>query len=1297
MYSKYSAESRVISPTDPSLHVNGIQYEIPRDCGPEQMLIDFLRDILELKGSKVSCREAACGACIVCVTYKHPGTGEVVSRPVNSCLTPLYSTIGWHVTTVEGLGNKKDGYHPIQSRLADNYGSQCGYCSPGFVMSMFSQLLNNPKPTEAEVEHFFDGNICRCTGYRPILDSMKTFAKDCKAKGAGCLDIEDLQACCRKADVQKVPTSGITPVARGWRGQRFYNPGSLDQLLELLHRMRQSSYRLLVGNTSAGVFKDDAQADFYVNIRNVPELYEVKESKNGLEIGACLSIADLMDLFRDVGSRIGGLKHLVEVAKHYEVVGSQAVRRNGSWAGNLMMKHDHPGMGSDIFITMEASKAMVKIAHSRSVKEYTLTDFLQLDMRGQLIVGAVLPAMSTKNHVFKSFKVTQRVLHSHAYVNAAFHFAIDKRKKHSVTEKPSILYGGISGKFNHATKTENYLQNKSLVDPAVVSGALEALQSEVVPMEIPTLSSPEHRRTLAANLLYKFILAACADAVEPAQASGGLVFDRPAQHTEVSFAEEMQGEWLGKAMPKQEARAQTAGEAVYVNDYKAHKLELYAAFVLAPEAPAKLQGFVTDEAEKVPGYRRIVTAEDMKDKYVNSLAFPMMPMEMFEKEEILASEKISYSGQPLAIVLANTQWAADEAASLVEVQYEQTDEEPLLAIRDAVARSTPAQKGEPHIIGSGDFEEALAAPGAVRVEGEILSSEQTHFPIENLTAFAEITEEGVIVSAPHQWVETMALVVARMLRRPVNEVRAISPRVGGGFGGKINMSDLVAAAVSLCADISGAPVRISLTTSTVMRLTSKRGTKLLKYRAACDTKGRLLAVDWDLHVEVGYVNNVGGLISHEMQESMDMGFYAPNRKLAFSNYRTNKPCSTFVRSPGPAPAALGSLLLMDHLAHAVGIDPIQFKRDNLYQPDQSTDMLGLSRKGDSLILMWDQLYEKADIKARLAEVEKFNKANRYRKRGLDMSAASYFVSYNHFRPAVVKLSVLQDGSVSVYFSASEIGQGITVKVAQAVATALNIDINLVKMKPTDSQMTPNGNVTGGSIASEWCCRAAMDAAKQLNDGFEPVRQADPENANNWPVLVQKAAYMGCSLTAIGTYIRRNDEGKGAQYYTNGICAVEAEVDILTGVYQMRRVDLMVDVGKSLNPGVDIGQIEGAFVFGMGYCLTERTIYDPDSGKNLCDGTWNYKVPQAADTPRDFRVHLLEKSSNPSGLLNTRAIGEPPVCLAPVCITAIKRAIEAYRRQEGKPDKFLQFDMPLNPEKVLTLCEVGDKDRRLNPK
>uniref|UniRef100_A0A1I8GBT9 FAD-binding PCMH-type domain-containing protein n=1 Tax=Macrostomum lignano TaxID=282301 RepID=A0A1I8GBT9_9PLAT len=1237
MYRQTTGSMEIQAPSDPYLFVNDVRYEIPRDCSPEMTLNDFLREVLEIKGTKVMCKEAGCGCCIVCAVYKHPSSGEAVSKPVNSCITPLYSTVGWHVITVEGIGSAKAGYHPIQSRLADGYGSQCGYCSPGFVMSAYSQLRDNPRPTELEVEHFFDGNICRCTGYRPILDAMKTLA--CDSERSQCLDMEDLsRGCCSASALEKIPTSGLAPIARGWRGQRFYNPGSLADLFALLGRLRSQPHRLVFGNTSAGVFKEDAaSAEHLLNIRNVPELYGIRDSEDGgLIIGSSVSLHELIVAFNDAGRRRPGFGHLGSVAEHLQRVANQAVRRNACWAGNLMMKHAHPEFPSDVYVLLEASRATVRISDGVSEQQLVLADLLRQDMRGRVILSATLPKINDDGHHFRSFKVTPRRLNAHAYLNAAFSLSVDKKDGYRVTERPSLVFGGVSGKFNHAVKTENYLQNRSLLDEETVSGAMQTLEAEANPAEEACGTSPEHRRGLAANLLYKCLLSACADALPRSEASGADTLERRAQSGQQDYEEELQPAPIGRAMPKLEARAQAAGEAKYVNDAPAARSELFAAFVQAPEAPAALRDIKADEAEQVPGYHSIITAKDLEGKYENNV--------------------------PVAIVLASSQWAADQAARLVVVDYEQTGD-PITSVAEAVAKNSVIMQAPDDNVGE-DFDQAYDGQ-ACQVEGQLVINEQAHFSIETLTASVAPTEEGLVVTAPHQWVDALAMTLSRILGRPANQIRVVSPRIGGGFGGKLLMIDLVAAACAVASDSLGRPVRMYMSLGPTLALAMKRPGMLLRYRAAAGPDEKLRATSWDISSEAGYTLNMQAMLADELKHSIDSAFFCPSYRLSLKQMRTDKPESTFVRGPGPAPACLANLLLMDHLAFQLGVDPIEFKYRNLYS-DGQIDIVGNTRRGDNFQRMWRELHQAAEVEKRLAEIAEFNKNNRFRKRGLDMSASSYNIFYDRGRPSQVYLALqASDGSVTLSHGGAEMGQGIGVKAAQAAAAILEIDINLVKIKATDSHVLPNNEVTGGSSTSEWNCQAAVDAATQIKERLRPIREANPDAS--WKDLLNKASQAGVSLAAMGSYYCKNGDRKGSRYSSTGVGVTEAEVDILTGEFEIRRADLMMDVGKSLNPGVDIGQIEGAF------------------------------VPQAADIPRDLRVHVLRNSPNEAGVLSTKAIGEPPICLAATCVTAVKRAIEAFREQTGKPKQFLAFDPPLTPEKVLQLSGVSAADRVIRQK
>uniref|UniRef100_A0A1I8FS00 Ald_Xan_dh_C2 domain-containing protein n=1 Tax=Macrostomum lignano TaxID=282301 RepID=A0A1I8FS00_9PLAT len=469
------------------------------------------------------------------------------------------------------------------------------------------------------------------------------------------------------------------------------------------------------------------------------------------------------------------------------------------------------------------------------------------------------------------------------------------------------------------------------------------------------------------------------------------------------------------------------------------------------------------------------------------------------------------------------------------------------------------------------------------VEGQLVINEQAHFSIETLTASVATTEEGL---------------VSRRLTsggRPGddavedsgparNQIRVVSPRIGGGFGGKLLMIDLVAAACAVASDSLGRPVRMYMSLGPTLALAMEAAGMLLALPAAAGPDEKLRATSLGHQQRGGYTLNMQAMLADELKHSIDSAFFCPSYRLSLKQMRTDRQREHLRSGPGRAsarlacqPAAHGPTL---DLGASWEFDPIEFKYRNLYSDGQR---------------MWRELHQAAEVEKRLAELPEFNKNNRFRKRGLDMSASSYNIFYDR-RPALPGLGRQRDAE----HGGAEMGQGIGVKAAQQAAAILEIDINLVKIKATDSHVL----------------------------------------------------------------LRKNGDRKGSRYSSTGVGVTEAEVDILTGRVRdppSRPHDGCRQVAQT--PASTSARLRAPSV----------TLYDSDSAKNLTDGTWNYKVPQAADIRRDLRVHVLRNSPNEAGVLSTKAIGEPPICLAATCVTAVKRAIEAFREQTGKPKQFLAFD------------------------
>ncbi|XP_066268463.1 uncharacterized protein [Branchiostoma lanceolatum] len=390
--------------------VNGTQHEV-RNPDPLMTLNEWLRSQRGLTGTKVMCGEGGCGCCVVMVTHPDPTNGGTLSYTVNSCLCPLCSVGGWTITTVEGLGGQKAGFHPIQRRLADFNGSQCGYCSPGMVVNMYGLLSANPQPSQQEVENHFDGHICRCTGYRPILDAMKSFASD----PGSCIDIEDLSKhlCPVNGQVcNGAATNGVNgvhhndpPLRCSQNGVSWYGPTTLEELYSLLeqHSTGQDRYKLVCGNTAAGVYKTDGPFTCLIDVKTVAELY-ITQAGPPLVVGSAVSLSILVDLLKTGSDQSPSYSMLAE---HLCKVANVSVRNVGSWAGNLMMKHTHPEFPSDVFTIMEAAGAKVTVG-TRHVRETVgMMNFLKMGMAGKLILSMEIPA-ALPSEVFKTYKVMPR-------------------------------------------------------------------------------------------------------------------------------------------------------------------------------------------------------------------------------------------------------------------------------------------------------------------------------------------------------------------------------------------------------------------------------------------------------------------------------------------------------------------------------------------------------------------------------------------------------------------------------------------------------------------------------------------------------------------------------------------------------------------------------------------------------------------------------------------------------------------------------------------------------------------------
>ncbi|KAI4474230.1 hypothetical protein M0802_015717, partial [Mischocyttarus mexicanus] len=658
---------------------------VSEDVPTNTTLNVFIREYAKLRGTKAMCHEGGCGACIVAATVK----GETMA--VNSCLVPIFICNGWAIETIEGIGNRMKGYHPIQTTLAGMNGSQCGYCSAGMVMNLYS-LLKDKKQTMKEIENSLGSNICRCTGYRPILDAFKSFASDASPKLLKTVqDIEEAykikmcpkngMPCTNGENGQTCGQLSSTPVSMKLEDAVFHKVLSIDNIFTTFQKYSNSTYILNGGNTAHGVYRI-VKPEVYIDINDIPDLRRIEKTEDSLTIGSNVSLTLAMNTFEKY-SNYNGFEYLRHLAHHIDLIASVPVRNIGTIAGNLMIKHKYHEFPSDLFLMFQTAGARIHILESPgNKKDMNLLEFLESDMKHKIIYSIVLPTLDS-SYEFRSYKIMPRAQNAHAHINAGFLFKLDGTG--TVLERPNILIGGIRPDFMHAKNTQEFLINKSIFDKNVVKSAIDVLDKELNPDYVLPDYSPEFRKTLAEGLFYKFILSVRPENIDPKLRSGGTILERELSSAKQDFDTDKNIWPLNKPIVKRESIHQTSGEGQYVNDIMPLKDEVFCAFVLTEVANGKIGKIDASEALKMKGVIAFYTAKDIPGK--NIFISGSSNLQMLNEDEVLfVEDKILFAGQSVGLIVATTHALANEAVKKVKITYiDALKTKPIITIDDALA------------------------------------------------------------------------------------------------------------------------------------------------------------------------------------------------------------------------------------------------------------------------------------------------------------------------------------------------------------------------------------------------------------------------------------------------------------------------------------------------------------------------------------------------------------------------------------------------------------------------------------
>ena len=1223
-------------------YVNGSRVAL-RDPDPALLLVDYLRSS-GLTGTKLSCGEGGCGACTVMLASWDRARSRVVRRSVNACLRPVASLDGMAVTTVEGIGNSRHGLNPVQERLASGNGSQCGYCSPGFVMTAYAHLREHEQSSEQDIEDLFAGNLCRCTGYRPILDAMRRFASEPDPEGVA-------------ADT--FPPELRDRLPRPFRlhggGRTWYRATTLAQARELKERHWHAANdpKLVAGNTSIGIYKADVDDPrVLIDVGGIDELRHVGVSADSatLEVGAAVTYTEL----RDALARLRTDRPAVDLvgldaldALVARIAGTQ-VRDGATVGGAVSLLWQHAAgaepFPSDLYtalVGLDAAVVLASRAYEGERREFAALELPAADAwPHDAVVETLRVPLARGGEYVETYRVARREQNAHALVNACLWVRLDDARR---VEAARLAFGAIAGLPVRAVAAEEALAGR-MWDADALAGAMDVLHAELEPAIVDWHDgiSRAYRLGLAESLFYRFFLAV-AETLEPGTVAPELVGGAHATARPLSSGrDDVQPE---NAIPKLTAPRQTAGEEIYTTDAGDPPGTAFGALVSSAcahasfEYPGGVDAVLPALQERFEGVLAYLTAADMGGSYDG----------IGGDDPVLVTRTATCYGQLVGIVVAEDARVALAAAA--HVQRELIAWTPLPTVLGiAAARSELPPSVLPNPAPGKDWlsyvtsyvrkrsdrawlDDPVTPPsGADRVlSGIQRSGMQAHFYMEPQAVIAQPTGDGgIVVDASTQSPDSVQGAVSSVLNLRQNQVRVRVRSVGGGFGGKTTRSPFMAAPVALAAWNLNRPVRLAIDRNVDMAVIGKRHAFEGAYHVAYRDDGEIVAMTTDLAADGGNTIDCSYFVIHVAQLHADNCYLVPTFGVAGTVYKTNVASNLSMRAFGVVQTILAQEDAIEHVGYRTGISPEEIRRKLLYRTGDSTHY-GEKLEDCTIRENWERLMRQSDFERRAEEVARFNAANRWKKRGIAMIPLKYGAQYEvpalNYGSALVSVFA-GDGSVVVQCGGVETGQGLQTKVAQIAARALGIRVDSVTVADADTSVTANATSTGADSGADLNGWATYIAARQLRTRL--ARHADPTGRQQfdaetwrkkWPDIVRDAHSDRVDLAAYAFYKTQGvTPEKPYAVYTWSVGCSEVEVDVLTGQVTVLRSDLLVDAGLPLNPLLDLGQAQGAFVQGLGYMFTEEVVFD-DDGRLLTDGTWEYKPPCSHTIPVDFRVSL----------------------------------------------------------------------------
>jgi xanthine dehydrogenase large subunit len=766
---------------------------------------------------------------------------------------------------------------------------------------------------------------------------------------------------------------------------------------------------------------------------------------------------------------------------------------------------------------------------------------------------------------------------------------------------------------------------------------------------------------------------------------------------------------VGKNIPHDSARGHVSGTSIFVDDLPRFDGEVIVGFVWSPVAHGRIRSIDMSAARDHAGVVGLFTFNDLDGE---NLLGPII-----QDEPLLAEKETTYIGQPIVVIAAESRKALEEARQLIRLEVDEL--EPILTIDEALACEEFI--GPLDVIRRGDAERAISS-APHRLDGVFRCGGQEQFYLESQAAIAWPDEEDTLrVLSSTQNPSEVQDVIAHVLGLPINKVVVETKRMGGAYGGKECQATHPAAIAALVAHKTKRPARIAYTKDEDMVVTGHRHPFRNHYLVGFDDTGRILGMKVDIRSDGGAYADLSTAVLRRAATHADNAYYIPDVEITARVCRTNNAPNTAFRGFGGPQGVATIECIVQEIAAVLGIDALDVRRVNCYGvDDRNVTPYGQTLENNTLPAIFERLERTSAYRERVEDVRRFNRESRTHLRGIALTPVKFGIAFNtqFLNQANAMVNVYLDGTVQVSTGATEMGQGVNTKILQLVADELGIDMASVRMMITSTEKNNNTSASAASSSADLNGKAAVDAATQIRQRLLPVaarllaegsgtapavtdlvlgdgecRDArNPARRVSFRELVRNAYHERVNLGARGFYATpiihfdwTTGTGHPFLYFTNGAAVSEVLIDRFTGMLRITRSDLLMDIGRMINPGIDRGQVTGGFAQGTGWCTTEELCYT-DKGELTTHSPTTYKIPNIQDLPDTFNVDFLD-NDNTINIRGSKAVGEPPLLLAISVWAAIKHAL-SFVSGDGVPG----LHLPATNEEIVMKLASFDRTK-----